>query len=184
MTFDINDLKRRMGAALEALKKDFSSLRTGRANASLLDPIVVDAYGSRMPLAQCGSISVPEPRMITVTVWDKGLGKAVEKAIRDAGLGLNPQSDGNLTRVPVPQLTEERRKELQKIAGKYAEQTRVAVRNIRREGMDALKKMEKDKLVSEDDVKRHEGDVQKATDDHIAQADKLLADKEKDIMVV
>lgn len=184
MAFDINDLKRRMAAAIDTLKKEFSGLRTGRASANLLDPVTVDAYGSRMPLSQCGSISVPEPRLITVTVWDKGLVKSVEKAIRDAGLGLNPQTDGTLIRVPIPQLNEERRKELQKIAGKYAEQTRVAVRNIRREGMDLLKKMEKDKVVSEDEVKRHEGEVQKVTDDAISQVDKLLADKEKDIMVV
>ncbi len=184
MAFDLNELKRRMAATLEALKKEFAGLRTGRASSSLLDTVTVEAYGSRVPLAQCGSVSVPEPRLITVSVWDSGLAKAVEKAIRDAGLGLNPQPDGNLIRVPIPQLNEERRKELQKIAGKYAETARVAVRNIRREGMDMLKKLEKDKTMSEDDAKRHEGDVQKATDDVIGQVDKLLADKEKDIMVV
>lgn len=184
MAFDLNELKRRMAATLDALKKEFAGLRTGRASSSLLDTVTVEAYGSRVPLAQCGSVSVPEPRLITVSVWDGGLAKAVEKAIRDAGLGLNPQPDGNLIRVPIPQLNEERRKELQKIAGKYAETARVAVRNIRREGMDVLKKLEKDKVMSEDDAKRHEGEVQKATDDVIGQVDKLLADKEKDIMVV
>jgi len=184
MAFDLNELKRRMAATLDALKKEFAGLRTGRASSSLLDTVTVEAYGSRVPLAQCGSVSVPEPRLITVSVWDSGLAKAVEKAIRDAGLGLNPQPDGNLIRVPIPQLNEERRKELQKIAGKYAETARVAVRNIRREGMDVLKKLEKDKIMSEDDAKRHEGEVQKATDDVIGQVDKLLADKEKDIMVV
>ena len=184
MAFDLNDLKRRMGASLETLKKEFAGLRTGRASANLLDTVTVEAYGSRMPLSQVGSVNVPEPRLITVSVWDGSMTKAVEKAIRDAGLGLNPQPDGNLVRVPIPQLNEERRKELQKVAGKYAEQARVAVRNVRREGMDSLKKMEKDKLISEDEVKRHEGEVQKATDDIIGQVDKLLADKEKDIMVV
>lgn len=184
MAFDIADTKRRMNAALETLKKEFSGLRTGRASANLLDTVSVEAYGSRMPIAQVGSVSVPEPRLLTVSVWDASLVKATEKAIRDAGLGLNPQPDGTLIRVPVPQLNEERRKELQKIAGKYAESTRVAVRNIRRDAMDSLKKMEKDKVVSEDQGKRHETDVQKATDDIIGQVDKLLADKEKDIMVV
>jgi ribosome recycling factor len=181
MSFDLADIKRRMSAALDALKKEFSGLRTGRASANLLETVTVEAYGSRMPLSQVGSISVPEPRMLTVTVWDSSMVKNVEKAIRDAGLGLNPQADGGTVRVPIPQLNEERRKELQKVAGKYAEAARVAIRNVRREGMDAVKK---DKNFTEDDVKRHEGDVQKATDEHIAQVDKLLADKEKDIMVV
>lgn len=184
MSFDLNDIKRRMTASLETLKKEFAGLRTGRASASLLDTVTVEAYGSRMPLNQVGAVSVPEPRLLTVQVWDGGMTKAVEKAIRDAGLGLNPQPDGNLIRVPIPQLTEDRRKELQKIAGKYAEGARVAIRNVRREGMDALKKMEKDKTISEDDAKRKHDDVQKATDDMIGQVDKLLADKEKDIMVV
>lgn len=181
MAFDINDLKRRMNAALDSLKKEFAGLRTGRASASLLDTVTVDAYGSRMPLAQCGSVSVPEPRLITVSVWDSGLVKSVEKGIRDAGLGLNPQPDGNLIRVPIPQLNEERRKELQKIAGKYAESARVAIRNIRREGMDSIKG---DKAMSEDVAKSNETLVQKATDDTIKLVDAALADKEKDIMVV
>jgi ribosome recycling factor len=184
MAFDLNDLKKRMNAGLDSLKKEFAGLRTGRASASLLDTVTVEAYGSRMPLAQCGSVSVPEPRLLTVSVWDAGLVKAVEKGIRDAGLGLNPQPDGNLIRVPVPQLTEERRKELQKIAGKYAEAARVAIRNIRRDGMETIKKLEKEKAVSEDQAKRDSEAVQKATDEIIGQVDKALADKEKDIMVV
>lgn len=184
MSYDINELKKKMNATLEALKKEFAGLRTGRASANLLDTVTVEAYGSRMPLSQVGSVNVPEPRLITVSVWDSAMAKAVEKAIREAGLGLNPQPDGNLIRVPIPQLNEERRRELQKIAGKYSESARVAVRNIRREGMDDLKKMEKDKLISEDDAKRKSEDVQKATDDVIAQIDKLLVEKEKDIMVV
>jgi ribosome recycling factor len=184
MTFDINDLKRRMNASLDTLKKEFSGLRTGRASASLLDTVTVEAYGSRVPLSQVGSINVPEPRLLTVSVWDTGVLKSVEKAIRDAGLGLNPQADGTLIRVPIPQLNEERRKELQKIAGKYAEAGRVSIRNIRRDGMDSLKKMEKDKIISEDESKRKSEEVQKATDDIIAQLDKLLVEKEKDIMVV
>jgi ribosome recycling factor len=181
MAFDLNELKKRMNGSLDSLKKEFAGLRTGRASANLLDTVTVEAYGSRMPLAQCGSVSVPEPRLITVSVWDTSLVKAVEKGIRDAGLGLNPQPDGNLIRVPIPQLTEDRRKELQKIAGKYAEAARVAIRNIRRDGMDSIKA---DKTFSEDDAKRHSDTVQKATDDIIAQVDKALADKEKDIMVV
>lgn len=181
MAFNLDDIKKRMAASVEALKKEFAGLRTGRASASLLDTVTVEAYGSRMPLSQCGSVSVPEPRLITVSVWDTGLVKSVEKAIRDAGLGLNPQPDGNTIRVPIPQLTEDRRKELQKIAGKYAESARVAIRNIRRDGMDAIKG---DKSISEDDAKGKSDQVQKATDDHIGQVDKALADKEKDIMVV
>ncbi|MCB1538788.1 MAG: ribosome recycling factor [Rhodospirillales bacterium] len=184
MAFDINDLKRRMGTSIDALKKEFAGLRTGRASANLLDAVTVEAYGSRMPLAQCGSVGVPEPRLLTVSVWDSGLIKSVEKAIRDAGLGLNPQTDGSLVRVPIPQLNEERRKELQKVAGKYAEGARVAVRNIRRDGMDEIKKLEKDKAISEDEAKRDSDLVQKATDELIGQIDKLLAEKEKDIMVV
>ncbi len=184
MAFDLNDLKRRMAAAVDSLKKEFAGLRTGRASANLLDPVVVDAYGSKMPLVQVGSVSVPEPRLITVTVWDKGMIKAVEKGIRDAGLGLNPQSDGTLVRVPIPELNEERRRELVKVAGKYVESTRVAIRNIRRDGMDELKKAEKDGDISEDEQKRYADDVQKATDDHIGQAEKLMTEKEKDIMAV
>jgi ribosome recycling factor len=181
MSFNLDEIKKRMAASVESLKKEFAGLRTGRASASLLDTVTVEAYGSRMPLSQCGSVSVPEPRLITVTVWDSGLVKSVEKGIRDAGLGLNPQADGNLVRVPIPQLTEDRRKELQKVAGKYAESARVAIRNIRRDGMDEVKK---DKAFSEDEAKGKSEQVQKATDEYIGQVDKLLADKEKDIMVV
>lgn len=184
MSFDLADIKRRMSSALDALKKEYTGLRTGRASTSLLETVTVEAYGSRMPLSQVGSISVPEPRLLTVTVWDNTMIKAVEKAIRDAGLGLNPQPDGNLVRVPIPELNEERRKELQKVAGKYAEAARVAIRNVRREGMDGIKKQEKDKAISEDQASTHSDEVQKATDDFIGQVDKLLADKEKDIMVV
>lgn len=182
--FDLTDSKRRMGLAIDTLKKELSGLRTGRASANLLEPIMVDAYGSMVPLNQVGSVSVPEPRLISVQVWDKGVIKNVEKAIRDAGLGLNPQSDGTLVRIPIPPLTEERRKELTKVAGKYAEACKVAIRNVRREAMDELKKLEKDKDISEDEQKRHSEDVQKLTDEMVEQVDKLAAEKEKDIMQV
>lgn len=178
------DLGHRMESTVEVLKKEFAGLRTGRAAASLLDPVMVEAYGSVMPLSQCGTVGVPEPRMLTVQVWDKGQVKAVEKAIRDAGLGLNPQADGQLVRVPIPPLNEERRKELQKVAGKYAEQARIAVRNVRRDGIDTLKKMEKDGHIAEDEVKKHEKEVQSLTDDTIKRLDDTLANKEKEIMQV
>ncbi|MGE5506052.1 MAG: ribosome recycling factor [Actinomycetota bacterium] len=178
------DLHRRMDSAVEVLKKEFSGLRSGRAAASLLEPVVVEAYGQAMPISQCGTIGVPEPRMLTVQVWDKGLVKAVEKSIRDAGLGLNPQTDGQLVRVPIPALNEERRKELQKVAGKYSEQARISVRNVRRDGMDALKKMEKDGHISEDEIKKHEKEIQSFTDDTIKKIDEILAHKEKEIMQV
>lgn len=184
MSFNASDLKGRMDGAFTALQKEFSGLRTGRAAASMLEPVMVDVYGSVMPINQVGTIGVPEPRLLTVQVWDKGSVKAVEKAIRDAGLGLNPQADGNLVRVPVPELNEERRKELGKVAGKYAEEARIAVRNVRRDGMDSVKKMEKDGAISQDDLKRHSDEIQKLTDDFIAKIDKLLADKQKDIMTV
>ncbi len=180
--FDRADLKRRMDGAVDILTTEFGGLRTGRASISLLDPIHVDAYGSSMPLNQVASISVPEPRLITV--WDNGQIKAVEKAIRDAGLGLNPQPDGNLIRIPIPPLNEERRQELTKIAGKYSEAARVSVRNVRRDGMDGLKKMKADGKISEDDQKKMSDDVQKMTDDTIKKIDKMLADKEKEIMTV
>jgi len=178
------DLHRRMDSAAEVLRKEFSGLRSGRASTSLLDPVMVDAYGSVMPLSQCGTVGVPEPRMLTVQVWDKGLIKSVEKAIRDSGLGLNPSTDGQLVRVPIPALNEERRREMQKIAGKYAEQARVSVRNVRRDGMDALKKLAKDGHISEDEIKKHEKDVQTITDDTIKKIDESLAHKEKEIMQV
>ena len=178
------DVARRMESAVDVLKKEFGGLRTGRASSSLLDPVMVEAYGQTVPLSQCGNVSVPEPRMLTVSVWDKGQVKAVEKAIRDAGLGLNPMADGMTVRVPIPPLNEERRKELQKVAGKYSEQARISVRNVRRDGMDSLKKLAKDGAVSEDEVKKHEKDLQTLTDDTIKKIDEALAHKEKDIMQV
>lgn len=184
MSFSTSDLKSRMEGALSSLQKEFIGLRTGRASANMLEPVMVDVYGSVMPINQVGTINVPEPRLLTVQVWDKGSIKAVEKAIRDAGLGLNPQADGNLVRVPVPELNEERRKELGKVAGKYSEEARIAIRNVRRDGMDTVKKLEKDGDISQDDLKRHSDEIQKLTDDYIAKVDKLLADKQKDIMTV
>ncbi len=184
MSFSTADLKRRMDGAMEALQKEFAGLRTGRASTSMLEPVTVEVYGSMMPLNQVGTVSVPEPRLLTVQVWDKSVMKSVEKAIRDAGLGLNPQSDGGLIRVPIPELNEERRKELGKVAGKYAEEARIAVRNVRRDGMDVIKKLEKDKQISEDEQKRHADEIQKLTDDFTAKIDKILTDKQKDIMTV
>lgn len=181
---DLSDIGRRMDGALEALRREFAGLRTGRASASLLEPITVDAYGASMPITQLGTISVPEPRMITVQVWDRSTVKAVEKAVRDSGLGLNPQSDGQLIRVPIPELNEERRRELSKIASKYAEQARVAVRNVRRDGMDLLKKLEKDGELSQDDHKVWADEVQEMTDAHIKLVDDAFATKEKEIMQV
>ncbi len=180
----LTEHQRRMDGAFDALKKDFAGLRTGRATASLLDPVQVEAYGNMMPLSQVGTVGVPEPRLLTVTVWDKGMIKAVEKAIRDAGLGLNPQNDGSLVRVPIPELNEERRTELFKIASKYAEQARVAVRNVRRDAMDALKKSEKDKEIGEDRLKTLSDEVQKMTDTLIKRIDEALAAKEKEIKQV
>ena len=182
MSFNKEEYKKRMEATVDALKHEFSGLRTGRASSAMLDTITVEVYGSRMPMNQVGSVSVPEPRLLTVQVWDTGSVKAVEKAIRDANLGLNPQADGNLIRVPVPELNQERRKELTKVAGGYAESARVAVRNIRRDGMEALKKL-KDTM-GEDENKRLGEEVQKLTDAHIQKIDTMLADKEKDIMTV
>ena len=181
---DIGNIKRRMDGALEVLKKEFAGLRTGRASISLLEPITVDAYGSRMPLSQVGTIGVPEPRMLTVQVWDKSLLSAVEAAIRDSGLGLNPMSEGQLVRVPVPALSQERRTELTKIAGKYTEQARVSIRNVRRDAMDHLKKEEKEKKISQDDHRHKADEIQKMTDNHIKEVDNLLEHKEKEIMQV
>ena len=182
--FDIKDLKRRMDGALQAVKHEFGGLRTGRASASLLEPITVEAYGSSMPMTQVGTISVPEARMLSVQVWDRGLVSAVEKAIRNSGLGLNPMVDGQLVRVPVPELNEERRQELTKVAGKYAEQGRIAVRNVRRDGMEALKRLEKDGEISQDEHKAWADDLQKATDEHIKLIDEALKAKEQEIMQV
>lgn len=184
MSYDKNDIRRRMDGAVEVLHKEFASLRTGRASVSFLDPVMVDAYGSKMPLNQVGTVSAPEPRLLTVQVWDSGLVKATEKAIRDAGLGLNPQPDGNVIRIPMPDLNEERRAELTKVAGKYAEAARVSVRNVRQDGMQSLKKMEKDSDISEDEHKRLSDEVQKLTDEAIKKIDDMLASKEKDIMTV
>ncbi len=180
----VDDLSRRMDSTLESLRKDFAGLRTGRANAAMLDGIMVDVYGSVMPLNQVGTVAVPEPRMISVQVWDKGSVKAVEKAIAEANLGLNPQADGNLVRIPVPPLSEERRNEIAKIAAKYAEQARVAIRNVRRDGMDGLKKAEKDSQITEDEHKSWSDKIQKMTDEHIKKVDELLATKEKDLRQV
>ncbi len=181
---DIKDIERRMDGAVETLRKEFGGLRTGRASASLLEPITVEAYGSTVPLNQVANVSVPEPRLITVSVWDRGTVKAVEKAIRESGLGLNPQSDGNTIRVPIPELNQERRKELAKVAGRYAEEARVAVRNVRRDGMDRLKKMQKDGDLSEDEHKVWADKVQAMTDAHIKRIDDALAAKEKEIVQV
>ncbi len=180
MSYDKNDIQRRMDGAVDNLNKEFGGLRTGRASASLLDPVVVEVYGSKMPLNQVGTVSVPEPRMLSVQVWDGSNVKAVEKAIRDAGLGLNPMPEGNNIRIPIPDLNEERRAELTKVAGKYAETARIAVRNVRKDGMDAIKKED----LPEDEDKRLQDEVQKLTDAAIKKIDDTLADKEKDIMTV
>jgi ribosome recycling factor len=174
----------RMDKTVAALKEEFASLRTGRASASLLDQINVEAYGSTTPINQVGAISVPEPRMITVNVWDRALTVSVEKAIRSSGLGLNPVVDGQTLRIPIPPLTEERRKDIVKIAGKYAEQQRIAVRNIRRDANDDLKKAEKDGVINQDEQKRMETEVQKLTDDAIKRVDEALKIKEQEIMHV
>lgn len=181
---DLDDIERRMNGAVESLKHEFAGLRTGRASASLLDPITVDVYGANMPLNQVGTVSVPEPRMLSVQVWDKSNASAVEKAIRNAGLGLNPMLDGQLVRIPIPELNEERRAELAKVAAKYAEQGRIAIRNVRRDGMDTLKKLEKDKAISEDDYKMYADEVQSLTDKFVALVDEQLQVKEKEIMQV
>ena len=182
--FDLKDFKRRMDGAVETLRGELRGLRTGRAHSSLLEPVRVKAYGTEMPINQVGTISVPEPRMLSVQVWDRSLTSAVEKAIRDAGLGLNPQAEGQVIRVPIPQLSEERRKELSKVAGKYAENARIAVRNVRRDGMDTLKKQAKNGDISEDEQKRLGDKLQKATDEHINEIDEMLEHKEKEIMQV
>jgi ribosome recycling factor len=183
-THDINELKRRMQGALGVLKHELGGLRTGRASASLLEPIHVEAYGQNMPLNQVATVSVPEPRLLSVQVWDKSMVHAVEKAIMAANLGLNPSTEGQVLRLRIPELNEERRKELVKIAHKYAEAARVAVRHVRRDGMDVLKKLEKDHKVSKDDHKRMDTDVQKATDDAISEVDQMLAVKEKEILTI
>lgn len=182
--YDLSDIKRRMEGAISALKTEFASLRTGRAHTAILDNITVDAYGAKTPLNQVGAINVPEPRMLTVSVWDKSLVQAVERALRESSLGINPVVDGQTMRIPMPALTEERRKDLTKIAGGYAEAAKVSVRNVRRDGMETLKKLEKDSDISEDEQKKSSSDVQKATDDHIAAIDKSLETKIVEIMQV
>ncbi|WP_036258596.1 ribosome recycling factor [Methylocapsa aurea] len=182
--FDISDLKRRMQGAISTLKHELGGLRTGRATASLVEPVHVDAYGQSMPLNQVATISVPEPRMLSVQVWDKAMVNAVDKAIRDSNLGLSPTVEGQVLRIRIPELNEQRRKEMAKVAHKYAEEARVAVRHVRRDGLDTLKKLLKDKLISEDDEKRHESEVQKVTDQCVGEVDQALAIKEKEIMQV
>jgi len=177
---NMNDLRKRMDGALAALKSEFSGLRTGRANATLVEPIEVEAYGSRMPMNQVGTVSVPEPRMISINVWDKALVSHVERAIREAGIGVNPVVDGQNVRIPIPPLTEERRKELAKVAAKYAEQAKIAIRNVRREGMEEVKSAEG----GEDEQKRLSEEVQKLTDEMVKKVDEALAHKEEEIMQV
>ena len=180
----LKDLRRRMDGAIDALKKELAGLRTGRASPSLLESVVVNAYGGTMPLNQVGTVSAPEPRMLVVQVWDRGLAKAVDAAIREAGLGLNPQSEGQVIRVPIPPLSEERRKELIKVGHKYAEQARVSARNVRRDGLEALKKREKDREITQDQHRKLDKDVQHLTDETIKRIDETLAHKEKEIMHV
>ena len=184
MSADLNELEKRMHGAMDALKKEFGGLRTGRASVNLLDPVMVEAYGQRMPLNQVGTVSAPEPRLLTVSVWDKGLVTPTAKAIREAGLGLNPSPDGQMIRIPIPELTTERRNELAKLAHKYAEQGKVAVRNIRRDGMEALKKAEKDRKISEDEHRQKADEVQKLTDRYVKLVDEARVHKGKEIKTV
>ncbi|MEP5778725.1 MAG: ribosome recycling factor [Erythrobacter sp.] len=180
--YDKSDIDRRMNGAVESLKGDLGGLRTGRANTSLLDPVVCEVYGSMMPLSQVATVNAPEPRMLAVQVWDKSNVSAVEKGITKANLGLNPMTDGQTIRLPMPDLTEERRKELAKLAGSYAENAKIAIRNVRRDGMEALKTDEKSKEISEDERKRSEDEVQKLTDKYVAEADDAAAKKEQEIL--
>ena len=182
--YDKSDIQRRMTGALENLRHDLAGLRTGRASTALLDPIQVEVYGANMPLNQVATVSVPEPRMITVQVWDRSNMTPVEKAIRNAGLGINPITDGQMIRLPIPDLTEERRKELAKLAGQYAEKARIAVRNVRRDGMEALKAQEKKGEISQDELKRYETEVQGFTDAAVKRIDETLKTKEQEIMQV
>ncbi len=183
-THDIEELKRRMHGATSVLKTELSGLRTGRASANLVDPVQVEAYGSHMPISQVASVTVPEPRLVSVNVWDKSLVHAVEKAIVNSNLGLSPATEGQVIRLRIPELNEERRKELVKVAHKYAEAARVAIRHVRRDGLDVVKKLEKDHAISKDDHEKFSADIQKATDGVIAEVDKMLADKEKEILTV
>ncbi len=184
MAYDLSDLKTRMQKSISSLRDELAGLRTGRASASLLEPVSVEAYGSRTPLSQLATVTVPEPRMLSVQVWDRSLAMAVEKAIRDSGLGLNPMGEGQVIRVPLPELNEQRRKELAKVAHNYAEAARVAVRHIRRDGMDALKKAEKDGDIAQDDARAQTDLVQKATDAAVTEIDQVVASKEAEIMQV
>lgn len=184
MAYDLSDIKTRMQKSISSLRDELAGLRTGRASASLLEPVSVEAYGSRTPLSQLATVTVPEPRMLSVQVWDRSLAMAVEKAIRDSGLGLNPMGEGQVIRVPLPELNEQRRKELAKVAHNYAEAARVAVRHIRRDGMDALKKAEKDSDLSQDDSRVQADLVQKATDAAVTEIDQVVAAKEAEIMQV
>ncbi|OWU83575.1 ribosome-recycling factor [Oceanicola sp. 22II-s10i] len=183
LDIDIDDLERRMDGAMSSLRTEFASLRTGRASASMLDPIMVDAYGAPTPINQVGTVNVPEPRMVTVNVWDKGLVNKVEKAIRESGLGINPQMNGTIIMLPIPELNEERRRELTRVAAQYAEHGRVAIRNVRRDGMDQIKKA-KAAGMSEDDVKLWESEVQELTNKFIGAVDKALETKQAEIMQV
>lgn len=183
-TFDLADLKRRMQGAVQSFKGDLASLRTGRASANVLDPIQVEAYGARTPLNQLATVSVPEARLLSVQVWDRSMVQAVEKAIRESDLGLNPQTEGQVLRIRIPELNEQRRKEMVKVAHKYAEESKIAVRHVRRDGLDLIKKLEKDSHLTKDDVQRESDQVQKATDQYIAEIDQALAAKEKEILHV
>ncbi len=180
----LRDLGRRMDGALDVLRKEFGGLRTGRASASLLEPITVAAYGGTMPLNQLANVSVPEPRMITVQVWDRAMVKAVDRAIRESGLGLNPQTEGQVMRVPIPDLNEERRRELTRVTAKYAEQARVSVRNVRRDGIEMLRRQEKDGELSQDQQRRQQQEIQRLTDEAIGRIDQALAQKDREILQV
>lgn len=184
MSSDVKELQRRMHGAVEAFRKELAGLRTGRASPSLLDPIKVQAYGAEMPLNQVAAVSVPEPRLLAVTVWDINNIKATEKAIRESELGLNPMTEGNIIRIPIPELNEERRKDLIKVAHKYAEQARIATRNVRRDGMDSIKKEEKDGDLGQDEARRISDEIQKITDKTVSEIDGVLAEKEEEIMQV
>ncbi len=181
---DLDDIKRRMEGSLSSLKTEFMGLRAGRASTGMVEPVMVDAYGSKMPMSQVGNISAPEPRLLTVTVWDASLTSAVEKAIRESDLGLNPMAEGTLIRVPIPDLSEERRRDMVKVARRYAEAARVSVRNVRRDGIETARKMQKESLISEDELRDLEGDIQKLTDEHVKMIDDSLANKEKEITQV
>ncbi|KPH82368.1 MULTISPECIES: ribosome recycling factor [Bosea] len=183
-TFDLDDVKRRMQGALQSFKGDLASLRSGRASANMLDPIQVEAYGARQPLAQLATVSVPEARLLSVQVWDRSMVGPVEKAIRESDLGLNPQTEGQVLRIRIPELNEQRRKEMVKVAHKYAEESKIAVRHVRRDAIDIIKKVEKDGAFTKDDVTRQSDLVQKATDQHISEIDQALATKEKEILSV